>query len=368
MVRKSTKLFYAMLLGFSVSTWQAQAQNSSRLPCGGYGDFEIFYAQATDSLLTNFSYGYVSSDRMVVNQDEYFRNYFFIIKPSYQWGFRAAVGYDFPSCDPCANYGVSLEYTHFRQKNSDKTPRFNATGEDERQIVPLALIDSPRGILYSEGNADFETKYSTFDALAHKNILLNNCSNVQLFAGIRYLYLRENYDAGYGINPIPSQGSNPILAEAHFENRFDGVGPTVGTNVFYSLCGGFGISGQLAGSLLGGQSNSEYQSHLFADFGVPDAFYDTVNTHPNSTLIVPGVGAKLALAFKAKLCNGGDVGIELGYRGDKYFGVLNQSALVESLEVPDGTLAVGGNQKFNKDATYHDFSFKGPYLNVSVHI
>jgi hypothetical protein len=75
--------------------------------------------------------------------------------------------------------------------------------------------------------------------------------------------------------------------------------------------------------------------------------------------VVPGLSGKVGLAYRGVFCNCSSLVIEAGYRGDKYFGVAQDSSFVQF-----------DNSGFNldKDATHHDFSIAGPYISVSFHV
>ncbi|MBA2653554.1 MAG: hypothetical protein H0U71_00615 [Gammaproteobacteria bacterium] len=148
------------------------------------------------------------------------------------------------------------------------------------------------------------------------------------------------------------------------ESKFCGIGPRVGVNVFYQVANNFGLVTEVAGNLLFGKSDSDYSERIRdvedGGAGTVDIFEGTHNTHQDDHCnVVPVLSGKVGLAYHATLRNCSTLGIEIGCRGDKYFGIADHSSLV----IPDSFTA-----GFIKDGTYHDFDISGPYLNVSFHV
>lgn len=391
---KIKKLSYSLLaltLTAGVASTAQASYNGGYARCGGwYVSAEPFYERVTDTLFSRLSYSDTSFFDTSVTGNRLghleLSDRYNSISQDDKWGFRVAVGYDFPSCNPCNNYGASLEYTHFNAENSNNTDASfvfnNTTGIFSGSIItplisPLfnAISSSNSGIDvigFTEANASFRTNYDTVDLLAHKNIFLRNCSTAQFFVGARYLHLKEEYRTNFEfpgfVGTFDDVAFSIPSAEDHlrFNNKFDGIGPRIGANAFYNIAGGFGVTGELAGELLFGQVHSDFSENLsvaattseFDIFSTPAVSDEFRNDQHDTNIVVPGLSGKVGLAFRTSFCNCTTLSIELGYRGDKYFGVADNAAFTESLNNTVNTI---------KDAKFHDVSFTGPYLSVTVH-
>lgn len=369
----------------------AAANHAGQGRCGGwYIDVEPFYVTANDALLTKYpwaaSVSTITSTTDTIaalSEDVQFYNY----HPEEQWGGRVALGYDFPSCDYCKYYGFSLEYTHF-DYDLDGRVIFGTTSPD---LPPLRATFS--GIIaddmkaFSNASGKLESQYDTLDLLAHKNVIYG-CSRVQFFVGARYLRLKEEAntvlgpssftDFFTGITPPVALGTINAEDRASFQNRFNGAGPRLGANVVYSFGSGFSLNGEIAGNLIYGESRSNFDERLVLseDF-LPDfggvTLLSTEEIHhggDNSSRFVPGFSGKIGISYTAVFCNQSHLTIEIGYRGDKYFGVSDTSALIQGIalgeQLTNTQFITSSSEALNK-ANYQDFEFTGPYLNFTYH-
>lgn len=350
--------------------------------CGGwYASLEGFHGHAHDTLLSKLPFALEQGfgENGSGEGDETFN--FFHINPDKAWGWRAAVGYDFPSCT-CDNYGFSLEYTHFDHGDDGHVNKLNSEviGDDEINpfIFPILSSADKEDSFFDVANAHLNTRYDTLDVLGHKNIVACNLQ-LQVFGGVRYLRIRENYDVHYGPTEFFFEGEGETEGfddNVNFNNRFNGIGPRVGANMFYNVYCGFGVAGELAGSLLFGRNESDL-NEAFLERSFDEEFESEgqfIHNHHHDNdwdYVVPGISGKVALAYKTCFCNNASLQVELGFRGDKYFNVIDNSALVQSLNIAQ---IVRQGQFFNcdafldKNATYHDFSIAGPYLAVTYHL
>lgn len=395
----SKKLNCLLALLLASGTGVAIAQPSQGRCGGWFVEVEPFYVRAHDTLLTDYPYAVSFTEEFTgVGEDigastsrEVTR--FYHIDPEYQWGGRVAVGYDFASCDPCNYYGISLEYTHFDHDQDDSvhfpvdlTSSFPPT---LRAVVTgTATLDD----FFADARAKLDTQFDTVDLLARKTTTYCGGTTLRYFAGVRYLRLEEKLDVDYGpttfiefTNDVPPPTPLPestitTVDRVHFKNEFNGAGPRIGANIFVPVgCSGFGITGQVAGNLLYGESHSNFDEVLVeTEIDLPTVGTashegtEEVHHHEHDTdRFIPGLSGKVGIAYTATFCNCSSFTIEVGYRGDKYFGVSDANALVHSIgigeELANGPY-IGDNQGLNKDATFHDFEFSGPYLTLTYHM
>lgn len=362
---KKLHLLLLPVLFSSVITQVADASAlspSARARGGWYVELEGFNAKVQDSLLSTLPFAtsslFISEGSFSNTQDI---NYFF--QHDFDWGYRAAVGYDFPSCT-CCNYGFSLEYTWYRTDD-----RRNVGGLiDDEGNPSLEPFTSTFGVDATDVNAKYDFRYETFDILGHQNRTFCNCVDVQFYAGARFLRLKERQHSHFFVSPD--------LVDAVFEednsvdedfidihSKFEGVGPRVGINLLYNLSCNFGLVADLGTNLIFGLSDSDY-SERFTSLDLIGEGQFVVDTgssdsHPSrSCLIVPSLSGKVGLAYHTRLCNCSSLGVEVGYRGDKYFNIANHSTYVLLEEDP----------AFIKSGIYHDFDIAGPYVSVTYHM
>lgn len=333
---------------------------------GWYVEVEPFWARAKDSLLTTLPFAETNINEFEFTPTGTFSsrdNRAHTFDSDYEWGYRVAVGYDFPSCT-CCTYGFSLEYTYHK-------------AEDDRHIGPFVNSDGAPALFSffsffgpdtTNADANYDFKYYAIDLLGHRTSTICNCVDLQFFAGARYVRLKEDHHRHLFVpdelvDDAFDTGSDVSDFFSDHKTRFDGVGPRVGFNVFYQFAHGFGLVTEAAGNLVFGCSDSEYSESISEFFSLGDddvgvfegTHHNKVDRHAN---VVPGLSGKVALAYRATFRNCSSLAIEAGYRGDKYFGIADHSTIV----FPDAF-----DEGFNKDGVYHDYDLSGPYISISFH-
>lgn len=359
-------LFTLCLTAGVVDSAQAIATDKRVRQHGGwYVEGEGFYARANDSFLTNYPFAEFFSGTSVTTPGVItFTNSTNVLRfdPEHDWGYKIAAGYDYASCT-CCNYGFSLEYTHF---DNDRSHLIfgGLNGENEPVIQTFNSVFSAT---FTTVDANYDTRFNSLDLLGHKNFTVCNCVDMQLFAGARYVNLKQSWNDVFSDDPdlvdeIIGAGVAISSSRIHFDNKFDGAGPRFGANAFYQVAPGFGLVTELAGNLIFGSSKSRYSEVFHSVINSEPGFdfnNDFTNDQPRHELTVPSLSGKIGLAYRAVFRNCSSFVIEAGYRGEKYFGISDLTSFTSSLEE---------NSANDKSAQYHDFSFSGPYVNLSYHM
>ncbi len=360
-LKKLHLLLVPVLLASAVAS-ASTISDQARRHGGAYFQVEAFDARVGDTLLSSLPFAHTLDitgvlPSTVLSDFHYFKN-------DNDWGWHLAAGYDYPSCT-CCNYGFSLEFTWFRSDDDKHLAGFiNEDGEPV--LVP---VTSFFGFGATDVNASFDTRYHAIDLLGHQNRTFCNCVDVQFFAGARYVNFKENYDTHFF---TPDDLADDVLAAgstvsdyfAHHRAKFDGLGPRVGFNVDYNVYCGFGLFTELAGNLVFGRSDSDWHDAIETT-DLVDGVATLISTGENfnkshkNGFAVPGLSGKVALTYRTAFCNCSSLSVELGYRGDKYFGIANHSSLVRF-----GAVAAN----YIKDGNYHDFDVSGPYVAVTYHM
>lgn len=333
-----------------------------RMRChsGWYGDVEAFHARVSDSLLSNLFFGESIASESSPGVERIFTKDFYL-NPVTDWGYRLALGYDFCGT-ACCNYGFSLEYTHF---NSSTNTVLSGFLDDIASPTLFAAEVVQLSATYTNAVFRWDTKYNAVDFLGHQNLTFCKCVDVQLFAGARYINLREHLNRDYfdDENLIPEilDGGRAVVdLFSQFKNKFDGVGPRIGFSTFYPFTCYFGLATECSGELLLGSSRLNYNedaSRLIPNLGGLELTnFEFRTDYPRNTRIVPGLGGKAALVYRGGWSNCSSLTVEVGYRGDEYFGATDN-------RVFQAFNRIG----FGKVRAYHDFHLSGPYASVSYH-
>lgn len=325
--------------------------------CGWYVDIEPFYAKATDTLLTNSIFAVKVADPAILG--DYKKQYFLNLENS--WGGRLALGYDFRCCGNACD-GLSIEYTFFNHRNDKFINNDNRDSTGKPVLAPAEFIDitDESSARFSSAHSSLSQNYDTFDLLTHRRIFLRNCSVINAIGGIRYLHLQERLNDNYNFMGFIGATRVQNTYHVHFKNNLNAIGPNIGSQVYYYLGCGFGLTWQVSGSLLYGESYSEFKNSYIltpaSDLG-PETILTSSNHHDDACHIVPALSGKVAIAYQARLRNCSYMTFELGYRGDKYFNAANDVAYQQLLAGDD----------INSNSNYHDFDLSGPYFSVTFH-
>lgn len=327
---------------------------------GWYVEVEPFYAKAKDTLLSTLPFAETSVETFFEDDIELERedSILHTFRPGRKWGFRVAAGYDFPSCN-CCTYGFSLEYTYLKIDDNQRLTNFVDEDFEPALDDHYGFFDADA----TDANVNLEYKYHAVDLLGHKNLSVCGCVDLQLFSGARYVHLKEELNRHLFVNAdlfddVISEDNTASDFFSNYNAKFDGLGPRVGVNAFYPVACGVGIVTEVAGDLLFGVSRSDYSERLRDVFDEGETVFEgRFHEHNKSDAhVVPGLSGKVGLAYRTVFCNCSSVSVELGYRGDKYFGIGYHSALVNPVDFDAG---------FVKDGSFHDFDISGPYLNLT---
>ena len=115
----------------------------------------------------------------------------------------------------------------------------------------------------------------------------------------------------------------------NWKTHFYGLGPHIGTRVFFPLVDGFGVMGDLNGSLLMGVTDNEYHKSQSVTGGTVVNLKEIDNFDGDrSVRFVPAAGAMVGVDFTQKF-DGDSWGFTLagGFRGDFYYHVIDNRQL-----------------------------------------
>lgn len=319
------------------------------------------------------------------------------VKPDYELGFSANLGYQFP----CSANDVNLAYTHVR--DSDKNTVFSATdfalyssffsgGSNDIGVTDTALVfpgELPLiltvtvPVPISNATMTQQFDYSVWDLEFGQDINIPCSFKLHWFGGLRYSRLEDHLNARYeGSNTVPVTtgliGATAFAtATSTFTLRqssdFQGIGPRFGMHLIYRR-NAFGVVAELSTAMLVGTIESAYSDLLHQEvFGglIPVTaepvieFSSLVATdstfsfkHNEETRIVPNIDGKIGLEYVHTFnnCNRSVLRLEGGWLTSHYFNSYDRLS------------AVGANQPEFRTCNTSDTSFAGPYLGIKVNM
>lgn len=232
--------------------------------------------------------------------------------PKWGWGFKLEGAYHFSSGND-----LNLNWYHL---GSETTTRIsNVTGFDPGSPIITQL--KPR---WDAVNLEFGQQLN-----------FGEIKNTRIHAGLQVANISNKVSmVGSGLNS--TQDSYTYNQEVHA--KYTGVGPRIGTDMFFGILPGLNIYGQGAVSALAGRSTL---TQTYADSLATGVFPPRRTTNANT--VVPELEAKLGLKYRYAL-NHGNVEVDAGYLWVNYFNAL---------------FAAAHNRPVD-----NNFSVNGPYLGL----
>lgn len=297
------------------------------------------------------------------------------IDPGYSPAFGVGLNYAFGQ----STYDASIDWLHVNTSDSSYKQA------SENTDIPTVEFVAPP---YDVGPAVFGIKRADSTVKSNFNSVAINigktftypCVTGKIFGGINILNINQNLTtifSDYAGSPEISDQAYALPADANFKfttqntSKYLGVGPNVGCNIQYKNPYGFGVVGQVAGSLTAGsisaQDSFTSTSARLQALGINPSSQSI--TTPTMTQLVPGFDSKLGALFSRTYWNV-DLTLEGGYRFAYYINAIsniNPDTLVQAgtnstiPEFATGTMAINSTTASNGP-----FSLRGPYLNLTI--
>ncbi len=272
------------------------------------------------------------------------------INPSYHFAYGLGMGYVF--CH--SGNDIQLHWTHLNSSDSASV----SAGPDGQFVAPF-YETGPRGgtIQQARGKVDF--RYDVVDLDVGQFVNFGNHTLIRFFAGLSGARIKQNLISTFSDNFIPfSVRSNNF-------SQYTGFGPRFGINAKYDLCYGFGVVGQVSGSVLIGNMIARTRYNSSSSIG--EALFGITNNKQaigsdNTQQVVPGADVKLGVNYTYPFCKDSAVTIEGGYKASMYVNAIQEyNPVIVVAPIQTGTVFVAtmGKSKSN-------FSVNGPYLNVNI--
>ncbi|MBA2655149.1 MAG: hypothetical protein H0U71_08815 [Gammaproteobacteria bacterium] len=272
------------------------------------------------------------------------------VDPDYDWGYRANIGYVFPSS---AN-DVSLSYTNYKNTQTDAV-KLKANEVFIATTAPF-LVDATSVATFGS-DAKFTTEYQAVDLDFGQHFNIGCNTHIKFLTGLRYVDLRNTFNANYEgtLQLDDDAAAETFNINTSQKSSFKGIGPRLGMDAEYSLGRGFGVVSQATTALLVGNSKSKFEQHATLTNDTLTITDVASFENPKITRVVPNLNAKLGLNYNVEFCNPSHtkMTVEAGYQVDHFF---------NSVDRLNG-LGLSGAPRVITDT-----NFAGPYVGVQVRI
>lgn len=281
------------------------------------------------------------------------------IKPDYHAAFDVGALYAMP----CSGMDLQLNWTHFYSRDTKSvsvTPilqwvsPFSQTGPGTGDTNY-----DPTGVgALTEAHATLKFHYDVVNLDLGKMVSIGCNTQLRLFSGLSGVRIREKLLSNFR-NP-----SNLPRISLNNTSTYTGIGPRLGFNCAYEICGGFNFIGELAGALLFGRLQpAQYKfsgsSEALALIGITSNDESVSSERVSET--VPSLDVKLGLNYTDTLC-GCSFTLEAGYRGAIYINALSgYESATNVLPLELGSLSTNSMKHIRSD-----FSVNGPYLELDI--
>lgn len=274
------------------------------------------------------------------------------VNPDYEWGFTASASYLLP----CTGNDLVFTFSTFSRNSFDDSSHL---ADGNELIATLTDFDATQftvpGVTSDvSANAKAHFNYQTYDLTMGQHVLVGCNTQLRIYGGLRYLNLNQRLNANYFHElSIFGVGTSQEFFLTSQRTNFKGIGPRLGIYSCYELGCGFGIVGDLAASLLAGESDSHFsQFATFLDGTSATTRYNNLDVDK----VVANLTGRLGLAFIQPLNACISYKIEAGYLVEHYYDAVYRYSSVSTTFLGNAT-----DQCF-------DTSFDGPYLSLVIKV
>lgn len=239
---------------------------------------------------------------------------------SFDWdfGFRVGLGYNFQH----DSWDTFLNYTYYRTSDFDKSVAgFGGS------LVPLKGTPSITGdtnLTYaSEASSDYSFDFDNVDLELGRNYFISRSLSFRPHFGLRSSWIDLTQNSSFtGGNVL---GDN--LLQVYDNNNFWGIGPRAGVNSKWYLTKGFGIIGNISGSLLYGYYKVQHNENDTANLS------NEIKINGNMHRFAPNAQLLLGLSYDKYIFNDKQhIGVSLGWE-ILYYWRVNQMIKSDDFQV-----------------------------------
>jgi Legionella pneumophila major outer membrane protein precursor len=265
------------------------------------------------------------------------------INPKFSPAFRVGLRYM-----PDSSNDIELNWTHQNADNS------GSVVAGPTQFVGPPFDIGPAGAIWSNANGTVHTAYDAINLEGGHTFCADCAFKLRTFGGLEVAYIHQNLTGMFGGLGTFSDSTN---------SAFTGAGPRLGVMGQFDY-DHLEFTGEIAGSALLGTMQSRVDFVTATPNSALVGF--PVNTQsfasPNARQVVPGVDARLAVAYAFAPASAGQFKLELGYQAAVYFNAVNTYALTTVAAPPSVGVGVFFNTAQHLQSNFTD---QGPYVTGS---
>lgn len=212
--------------------------------------------------------------------------------PDYNWGFRIEGSYHFSTGND-----LNVNWSHF-----DNDDVFNF----------LSDLDISNGIQNDNIRLRRDVKWDAVNVELGQHVDFSAHKKIRFHGGLQYARIKTS-DSTFAIAVLGGS------ATSFRQNKFDGVGPRVGTDMLYQWDNGFGVFAKGAAAVLVGDSDAYATTSFTTNPFTPTA------TGSKHNSVVPELEADIGAQYGFALGQG-DLNLHAGWRWINYFNVQTNAA------------------------------------------
>jgi len=236
-------------------------------PCGNdCGDFfvdvDVLYWKACEGGLT---YGSETEFNELITATTFATYETKKKNPHFRWdvGVRVGLGYHFA----CECYDAAIYWTHFDTDAHGHHDEFVDGGHwftpSWGGVTPLLGGTSEGTFGVERASAHWKLRLNLIDLEIGREFCVNSCLSLRPFIGVRGAIIDQRYDLEY-IAVDESETLPSPIDRFRLKSNFEGAGIRCGLDTAYNLGCGVSLYGDLAGSLLWGESEVKTQEEYEA--------------------------------------------------------------------------------------------------------
>ncbi len=213
---------------------------------------------------------------------------------------------------------------------------------------------------FVNGDGAIKTKlsYQVADFEAGYNWTMGQNSNLRLFGGVRFAHFAQRSKGSFNQTISSITPQRPIRglefgSSAAYKRKttFFGVGPRLGVNGQFGVGNsGFNVFGGVSGALLYGKYKDSHSFDITGSFGPTNASVKDKSKNK----IVPNAEGEIGLGYTFNAGGGSTVGLQIGYRGEGWWGVASKAPLFPGI-------TMDGPTRESKSA---DVFIHGPFVRL----
>lgn len=231
----------------------------------------------------------------------------FLAEPKFEWdsGFRVGLMYEVP----CSNWDLDLSWTCIQKKNTSSVsdPSFGILPTSMPVLIVLDIINGTSGstpMIFFANHAESHWKFN-FNAVDFKisrTYCFSDCSVIRPFVGLKAAEIKQCQHIEYFGTSI---GGTTLFLQNRRENKFNGVGPSLGIDSSWMFAPNWSLKSGICGAFLYGKFDvSEFPEASHTPF-----FVEVLLQENKKDRLRPTVDAYIGIDWDTSVC---DMDLKIG--------------------------------------------------------